>query len=238
MKRIRIIAIISAIVTALAVYIYLANVKKPVDIQRAPVVVATQKIAAGQEVTAGMVEVKNLPVEAINAQAARSADDVVGHVSSAETEPGEQLLLPRLVKTGSTSNTLAYALDKGMRAFTLSVDPVSGVDGLIKPQDHVDVLIIIGVQQPSLTPQDMPLTTTYSETLLQNILVLATGQVMQPDSDDKTTTVDTVTVSVTPDQAVQLNLAASEGKVRLVLRSPVDTATPTTQPLQVQQLLH
>jgi pilus assembly protein CpaB len=238
LKRIRIIAAISAVVTALAVYFYLASMQKPADIVRGPVVVASVKIAAGQEIKPEMVEVKSLPVEAINAAAARSADEVIGRVSSADTEPGEQLLVSRFFKTGEADNTLAYALERGKRAFTVPVDSVTGVAGLIKPRDRVDVLLIIGVAQASLTPQDVPLMTTYSELMLQNIMVLATGQVMQADSTDESTTVETITLSVTPEQAVRLNLAVSDGKIRLILRSPIDTDTPAVPPLQIKQLLN
>lgn len=113
MKRIRIIAAVSAVVTALAIYIYLSNIHKPVDVQRGPVVVAAQKIDAGKVVTADMVEVKDLPLEAINDQAARSADEVVGRVSSADAEPGEQLLVSRFYRAGEANDTLAYSLEKG-----------------------------------------------------------------------------------------------------------------------------
>lgn len=237
MKRIRIIAAISAVATALAVYLYLSSVQKPVDIERAPVVLAMAKIAAGQEIKAEMVEVKDLPVEAIHLQAARSADEVVGRIASAQIEPGEQMMIPRFFKAGESSNTLAYAVEKGKRAFTVAVDAVSGIAGLVKPRDHVDVLIIVGVSQGSLQPQEAQIVTTYSEILLQDILVLATNQAMQEGGVTDGAAVETVTLSVTPDQAVQLNLAASEGKIRLVLRSPVDTETKNVNPLQVKQLI-
>lgn len=240
MKKIRIIAIISAIITALAVYIYLAGMKKPVEIKKLPVVVATVEILEGQEIKDGMVAVKMLPEEAIVDRAATSVDEVIGRISSATIEPGEQLLASRFFKSGDTNNGLAIAIEKGKRAITVAVDAVSGVAGLIKPRDNVDVLLIIGVISATASPDgSVPATTTtYSRILLQNIMVLAAGQTITADSSTSDAkTVDTITLSVTPEEAVRLNLAASEGKIRLVLRSPIDSDEPDIGPIDVTDLL-
>lgn len=236
MKKIRIIAVISALVTAIAVYVYLSGLNKPVVIPKSPVVVAAVKIPEGTEIKSDMLVVKMLPPEAITDRAATSMDEVVGRISSANVEVGEQLLVSRFFKSGETGSGLAAALEKGKRAFTVAVDPVTGVAGLIKPRDSVDVLLIIGITQDvekpdPLNPEKMittPVTTMYSTILLQNINVLATGQTIVPDSNTaEKQTVDTITLSVTPEQAVRLNLAASEGKIRLTLRSPIDTDEAT-----------
>ncbi len=236
MKKIRIIAVISALVTAIAVYVYLSGLNKPIVIPKSPVVVAAVRIAEGTEIKSDMLVVKMLPPEAITDRAAISMDEVVGRVSSTNVEVGEQLLVSRFFKSGETGSGLAAALEKGKRAFTVAVDPVSGVAGLIQPRDSVDVMLVIGitqdVQKPDpLNPENMitaSVTTVYSTMLLQNIKVLATGQTIVPGSDSaEKKTVDTITLSVTPEQAVRLNLAASEGKIRLTLRSPIDTDEST-----------
>jgi pilus assembly protein CpaB len=237
LKRIRIIAVISAIITALAVYVYLSGIKKPVVIQRVPVVVATVEIREGQEIKQEMVAVKMLPAEAIVSNAATSTDDVLGRISSGTVEPGEQLLVSRFFKAGDADNTLAYALEKGKRAFTVAVDAVSGVAGLIKPRDTVDILLIVTMPVGTAPPQgDQQATSTYSEVLLQSIKVLATGQTLQPSDAKADKSVDTVTLSLTPEQAVKLNLAVSQGRITLVLRSPIDTGTADVQQIDINGL--
>jgi pilus assembly protein CpaB len=251
LKRIRIIAIAAAIVTAVAVYMYLASLNKPVQIARGPVVVAVTQIAAGQEIKAEMVEVKDLPVEAIYPKAARSVEVVVGRVSSSGAEPGEQLLVSRFFKAGEANDTLAYAIERGKRAVTIAVDPVSGVAGLVKPRDHVDILVLINVKQQlwkmnaTITQDAVDISyklgdredQAYSLMPLQNVLVLATGQVMQADASNDETTVDQVTLSVTPDQAVILNLLASNSQIRLALRSPIDTDTVDIEPKNINDVI-
>jgi pilus assembly protein CpaB len=214
-----------------------------------------QQIAAGKVITADMIAVKNLPVEAINTQAARSADEVVGRVSSADIEPDEQMLVSRFYRAGDAdNNTLAYALQPGQRAVTVAVDPVSGVSGLVKPRDHVDVLAILTVKQWEIKPVvldgkylDDPgnlkftigdkIDVVYSLLPLQNVLVLATGQVLQANATDKDTTVEQITLSVTPEQAVLLNYVSSECKISLALRAPTDTAIHDVKPLTVDDIL-
>lgn len=235
MKRIRIIAILSAVVTAAALYLYLAGLNKPKEIERSPVVVAAVRIDAGQVVARDMVEVKNLPVEAVTANAARSVDEVAGRVCNARTEPGEQMLVSRFVTTGETADSLAFAVEEGKRAFTIPVDGVTGLAGLLRPRDRVDILLIISVAD-SAEGSDGTLTVTYSQILLQNLPVLATGNVMKEEGTGGEMPA-TVTLAVTPEQAVKLNLAMAQGNIRLVLRSPIDAKDADVAPMVVGELV-
>jgi pilus assembly protein CpaB len=60
-----------------------------------------------------------------------------------------------------------------------------------------------------------------SKTFLQNILVLAAGQVVE-QKDNKPVTVNTVTLAVTPDESEKLALASNDGKIQLVMRNFAD----------------
>lgn len=244
MKRIRIIAVIAALATAFALYLYLSSMKKPEAILRVPVVVAVKEIPEGIKITADMVTIKELPQEAIVSNAASRLDVVVGLISSCNVQPDEQILGTKVFKAGETKSGLAFSLDKGMRAFTVPVDQVTGVAGFIQPKDHVDLLVITdlagvisakqfqklveGEWAPEKLPGGTPVPestlppVTFSLMILQNIKVLAVGQVMKSEgSDAKPAVAETVTLAVTPEQALKLNLA-SKGNIRLVLRPAND----------------
>jgi pilus assembly protein CpaB len=60
-----------------------------------------------------------------------------------------------------------------------------------------------------------------AKTFLQNILVLAAGQVVE-QKDNKPVTVNTVTLAVTPDDSEKLALASNDGKIQLVMRNFAD----------------
>jgi pilus assembly protein CpaB len=63
---------------------------------------------------------------------------------------------------------------------------------------------------------------TVSKTILQNIAVLSAGTDIQKDAEGKPQQVQVVNLLVTPDQAQTLSLA-SQQKIQLVLRNPLDT---------------
>jgi pilus assembly protein CpaB len=88
------------------------------------------------------------------------------------------------------------------------VDDVSGVAGFVHPRDKVDILV--DMKMPSGTD-------SFSKTILQNITVMTIGQTWE-QKENKPVVVNTVTLEVTPEQAEVLNLASSEGKIRLALR--------------------
>lgn len=128
---------------------------------------------------------------------------------------------------------LAEMINPSMRAVSISVDAVSSVSAMIKPNDHVDILGTFSF--PSPTAKEMVETVTL--TVLQDVTVLATGQTMA-DKSAKAGRVDkaprgynTVTFEVTPHEAELLVFAQSvRGKLSLVLRNPTDVSFITNMP--------
>ncbi len=265
MKRIRIIAVIAALFTTLALYLYLVDLKKPETVQRKPVVVAASEIKAGQAITDGMLAIKQLPEEAVLPGAATAKEDVVGLISSTDVSAGQQVLTATVFKAELSKSSLAYTVEKGMRAITVPVDQVTGVAGFIKPKDRVDVMAIVDIdsvlspeefsrqldrknstEEPQQTASSAPssgqsqeMKLSFSMILLQDVEVLATGQNMKRDEliDIAPTVVETVTLSVTPEQALRLNLILAKGIVRLMLRTPGDTDMPDLEGVSVANLV-
>ncbi len=106
---------------------------------------------------------------------------------------------------------------EGKRACAVKVDDVVGVAGFVTPGTRVDVLIS-GVPPNSWNNQE-----TESHTILQNIEVLSAGTDIQKDAEGKPKQVQVVNLLVTPEQAQDLSLAASQMRIQLVLRNPLDT---------------
>ncbi len=264
MKRIRIIAAIAAVLLTAAVYFLLSDLKKPETIKRLPVVVAAKEILEGQVITDDMVAIKQIPEEAVVSKAAKTLDVVVGTFSSTYVAPGEQILSTMVFKAEQTQNGLAYTVGKGMRAVTVPVDQVTGIAGFLKPEDHVDVMAVLdisavlspeefnqmladkngsGEEKPEGTPssgsgQKEEIKLFFSMILLQDIKVLATGQVMKRDGNDSApAVVETVTLEVTPEEALRLNYVLNAGNVRLMMRSPGDTTLPDLEGVSMANLI-
>ncbi|OGR09556.1 MAG: Flp pilus assembly protein CpaB [Desulfobacca sp. RBG_16_58_9] len=108
------------------------------------------------------------------------------------------------------------------------MDDVSGVAGFIHPGNRVDVLADIKVPDGK---------EHVSKTILQNILVLTAGQVMEQKGDNKPVVVNTVTMELDPEQAEILNLASNEGKIRLSLRNFRNMNTVETEGVATSQII-
>jgi Flp pilus assembly protein CpaB len=77
-----------------------------------------------------------------------------------------------------------------------------------------------------------------SKIVLQNIKVLANGQnIDKPKDDREANSVKAVTLQVTPDEAEKLALAATEGKLQLVMRNSIDQGDTTTNGVDKRGLL-
>ena len=143
-------------------------------------------------------------------------DEAIGRGVISDIYQGEPILDSRLAPAGSGGG-LAATIPDGMRACAVKVDDVVGVAGFVTPGMRVDVLV-------SGTPPGESSSTagTLTKTILQNIEVLSAGTDIQKDAEGKPQQVQVVNLLVTPDQAQTLSLA-SQLKIQLVLRNPLDT---------------
>lgn len=122
-----------------------------------------------------------------------------------------------------TARGLAGDVKPRMRAISVNVSGSASVSGMVRPNDHVDVLGTFSF--PSSQVQgEMELVTL---TMLQDVLVLATGRETAKSrfyTDNRATTAySTVTLEVTPREAEMLVFAEQiKGRISLALRNPED----------------
>lgn len=225
MKKVRLVAIIAAVATALGVYLFFNYQTKPAQSATRQVVVAAVDIAQNTKISSDMLSVVSLPTEAVLPQAMTDKNKIVGSVANADIATGEQILSQRLVNAdGSGSNELAYTIQSGMRAITIAVDKTSGLHGMIKPGNTVDIVAQFQ-RETTVTNSDGSKTTKtepISKLLLQNIKVLATDQALSKDKQVQGQIYSTLTLEVTPEQALKLSFSENDGKLRAILRSPLD----------------
>jgi pilus assembly protein CpaB len=121
---------------------------------------------------------------------------------------------------------LARRIRDKERALSIAVDSVNSVSGLVRPNDHVDILGTF--RFPGGSGQD-PTLDTVTLTVLQNVTVLAVGQRLAGSGGDgRRSGYSTVTVAVTPQEAELLVFAAQKGEITLTLRRPNDVYVDTT----------
>ncbi len=190
-----------------------ASAKRATMGELADVVVAANDITYGVKLEKTMLRTVKYPREAVPVGAFSTVDSVVGQTTKIFMTTKEPVTA---IKLSSLGGGLSMLVREGMRAASVEVNQVSGVSGFILPGDRVDMLVTVDRVQ---NPED-----AYTQTILQNLEVLAAGQ-KTTTQDNKPITVQAVTLLVNPQQAEVMAHAQRQGSITLVLRARGDDST-------------
>lgn len=145
MKKIYLIATITALIAGLATYFFatqLAENSTLEDIQKYSVVVAVEDIPAEAVISPEMIEVKQLPYLAVTPGAVTNADSIIGKMTLYPMVAGEQVLSSKVVAVGvdnADPGRLSYQLKSGQYAYTLDVNLVSSASEYLRDGDYVNI---------------------------------------------------------------------------------------------------
>jgi pilus assembly protein CpaB len=192
------------------------------------IVVAARDLPAGTIVRREDVETVSWPGAAVPEGFATQAGEVVGRGLIVEVRENEPLLGWKLADK-EAGGGLPITIPEGMRAVSVEVDEVIGVAGFVLPGTRVDVLATV------MPGSDRRQTTT--RIILQNVRAVAADQRYQQDVNGEPLTVTVVTLLVTPAQAEELTLAATEGKIQLALRNTLDGEEIETSGRRINSLI-
>jgi pilus assembly protein CpaB len=198
------------------------------------IVVAKRDLARGDAISAQAVAVREIPRDylAPGTVVPERFDGFDGARLLAPLRAGEALLQSAL--EGADISTFAAKVPTGVRAFTVVVDEVNSLSGMLQPGDRIDLLLSARVPPTPAMPQPPEIT----RALLQDLKVLATGRQVRPGGDDKLSrTYGAITVQVTPAQAQRLVVAQRSGKLTATLRNPQDREPVAQASLDVYALL-
>lgn len=233
MKKLKLIALLAAVVVGVGLYQFLQEIKKPQETPHTTVVVAAVDIPENTQITEEMVTLKSISNDSLLDHYMLETDSVVGMVMTSDVYAGEQIVRDRLVRIGETNadrNTLAYALKPGMRAVTIFVNQDTGLANFLKPGNRVDVLGNYTHEEtrPVLNNESQLewVQVPTSQILVQNVAVLAVGTTMDKNGTGEYTT---VTLEVTPQDALNISAVAWWGNLRLLPRSPLDGEVAETE---------
>ena len=226
MKKIKIIAFISAVAAAFLIYSYLNKISEPriIEVEKENVVLAAADIYPNTLITEDM--------------AISSKEDAVGSVSSSQIIAGEQILSSKLIKPGQSTNdgSLAYTIEPGMRAVTVSVNYTKGLANMILPENMVDIISEYSTELD--TGNGDTKTVDYTVLLLQKVKVLAVdGNMTAAAKAASDENYSSLTLQLTPRQAMEISLTEYTGQLRAVLRSPLDEDTISLPPLTLDKII-
>ena len=131
------------------------------------VVMASSFISEMQTVQESMVELVQIPEKFVQPGYARQIEDVVGLVALAPINKGEQILNNKVIIPGPETG-LSLQVSPGKRAITIPINEQRAVARLLKPGDRVDMVVALDLNTGTAQKR-------YIKTLLQDIVILATG---------------------------------------------------------------
>ncbi|HXV26018.1 MAG TPA: Flp pilus assembly protein CpaB [Alphaproteobacteria bacterium] len=241
-----VIALLMAGATALIARNWLSSERAEQSAQATPVpqaitknvLVAVTDLPAGSFIKAEHVRWQSWPEDAVNGtyliEGVAKPEDVVGSVVRRGIVGGEPVTSGRIVRPGDRG-FLAAVLQPGMRAVAIGVNPTSGIAGLVFPGDRVDIILTQSIPTGGSEPR------LASETVLENVRVLAIDQILNDQSGEPTLGKN-ATIEVTPKQAEVVAVVSDMGKLSLSLRSlarpetgedaldPVETVDSSPEP--------
>ncbi|HYE64477.1 MAG TPA: Flp pilus assembly protein CpaB [Pyrinomonadaceae bacterium] len=196
------------------------------------VVVAKVDVPLGTKIVPEQLTVVPFPRESTPDGTFDSIEKLNGRVAVVNIKAREPVTDSKLAAEG-TAGGLSAVIPEGYRAMTVKVDDVVGISGFIMPGALVDVVVVIDPADHTNANQG-----PISKIVLQNIKVLANGQnIDQPKNEREANSVRAVTLQVTPEQAEKLALAATEGRLQLVMRNSIDQGDEQTTGVNKRSLL-
>jgi pilus assembly protein CpaB len=223
------------VAAALAAYLAFNVVRdrSPVVVQAseaptAHVVVAAHDMDVGHTLTADDIRLAEWPSTMLPEGYSSTPAEVVGRGVLQPIKLNEPLLSGKLALK-EAGGGLPIIIPAGMRAMSVKVDQVIGVAGFTLPGTRVDVLVTL--DQIAGVPDAM------TQIVLQNVIVLTAGQVIERAGDGEPVTVPVVTLLVGPEEAEKLTMATSKGRIQLALRNTLDLDTVNTPGVRPSGLL-
>ena len=217
-------ALLLGLISAILIGLYLSSLdggeSTAAPVTTRTVVVAAVEIDPLTTISAEMLVVKAIPLDLVLTGAFTTTTDAIGQTTQVSIVPGEQVLQSKLTSPGSAldffgdDTPLSLIIPEGMRAFTVSTSAVGAAGGLVRPGDHVDLILTGALLEAQ---SEGTLTGASACYVLQNVQVLAlNGNVSQTTSSSDAAAIAAVganteanraTLAVTSEEAWQLAAA-------------------------------
>lgn len=215
-----------ALIAMLALWLYSRSLQEEVaGGQKVTILVAGEDIPAGARLAKANLAVREVPEAYVHQSSIRKGEEnqIIGRPVAEKISQGQPLLWSDFeLQKSAAQRRLSAAIQKGQRAVTIPVDISGSVAGMLRPGDRVDILGTFARAQADYA----------TVTLLQNVLVLATGDVRgggegeaEASPQGNTRTFNNITLAVDPEEAELLVFAMQRGPVNVALRSQDDVAT-------------
>ena len=218
LAKIAILLVAAVVLAVVARMFYVAqNAPAPVAESEIKVRVAATDLPAGLLLRDDDLAWTTLRLSAVpkDAVTERSRTTLEGSLLRRATPAGSPITTADILSPDAPG-FLAAALPPDMRAVSIPVNEVSGNAGLIRPGDHVDLILTQDLRGRTTSRSGG---SVVSETIVQNARVIAVGGRIQGSDGTADSRVRTVTIQVAPRAAEVIAVASRLGTLSLALRS-------------------
>ena len=191
------------------------------------VLVAAKDIPIGTSLNPDMVEWQEWPRSAVaggfltRASDPKALENIAGAISRATLYQGEPIRETKLVR--SDRGYMSAILPEGQRAIATTISTETSAGGFILPNDRVDV--IMTRRNPDGNDSEF-----ITETILENVRVLAIDQTVEEKDGEPVKVGQTATLQLSPRQAEVLTVAQQMAdRLSLSLRSLEDSKSTETR---------
>ena len=185
-------------------------------------------VPGGTVLSKADLQLKKVPVAGMRGQAVGEENlaDVVGRKILFGHKTMDALFWSDVEGGNPAEKGLSADIKKTMRAVSINCSGAAAVSAMVRPNDHVDVIGTFDLSDASVSSSKAKSLVTC--TILQNVLVLATGSQTAKSRAKQTAFgngYSTVTLEVTPREAEMLAFAEQiKGRLVLSLRNGNDTS--------------
>ena len=237
-KIVLIAAVVAGLVAAMLTRFYLASKDSEIAAMKSrfaerygvmEVLCYAENVPGGTIISKGQLGTKNVPAAGLRGQALtiENLGDILGRRILLGHRTGDIVFWADIEGGNPRATGLAADIKKGMRAISINASGAAAVSGMVNPNDHVDVIGTFTFPDESGNRKNDSIVTC---TILQNVLVLATGKTtakMAGRANDGSAhdSYSTVTLEVTPREAEMLAFAEQiRGRLSLSLRNRSDVS--------------
>ncbi len=144
--------------------------------------------------------------------------DIAGSIVRTPIFSGEPVLAKKIVQPGE-NGVLSAVITEGMRGVAVEISVETAAGGFILPNDRVDVILTYEIE---VTEGEMIVERPATQTVLQNVRVLAIDQTISEVEGESVVLGTSATLELTPKHAEILMLATRMGDISLTLRGVAD----------------
>ena len=175
------------------------------------VIAAAADIPAHSKISKEMVKKLDVPADIAGNSGIQDMADVVGRTSLTKIRKGDMVTAQEL---SAPNSGFSVSVPMGMRAVTISLNDVTGVNGLAEPGDYVDIYLVSNKIYKNIV---------YGKMVLPSVLLLAVNKTQisggnASQNGGQQGSISTATVAVSPEDVLKIMAAQQEGTLYIALR--------------------